>query len=287
MRIQKAVITAAGLGTRFLPATKAQSKEMLTLVDRPLIQHAVEELVASGIEQITIITRPGQQGIQEHFAASPELEAVLESRNNSELLERVQKVSRLADISYVHQQQQLGLGHAVLMAKNFVGNEPFALILPDDIILSEVPVIRQLIDIAERYNGSVIAVEEVPEDKISSYGIIKPQTIDESVYRVLELVEKPDPKLAPSNLGIVGRYVLVPEIFPILEHTAPSKGSEIQLTDGLHKLLEQQAIYASQFKGVRYDTGTPLGLIKASVAFTLNDPDIGQEFRNYLRDLKL
>lgn len=287
MKVKKAVIPAAGLGTRFLPATKAQSKEMLSLVDRPLIQYAVEEAVASGIEKIVIVIRPGREGIQQHFAPARELELMLEQKGEQDKLKKVQRVTGLADISYTCQEKQLGLGHAVLMAKDFVGNEPFAVILPDDVIEARVPTISQLIEVYNKYNCSVLAVEQVERERLRGYGVIKPQKIDETVSKVLDMVEKPEPEQAPSNLGIVGRYLLTPDIFAMLERTLAGKGGEIQLTDGLRLLLEQQAIYSCSFSGVRYDTGTPLGFIKASVELAMRHPEIGAEFKSYLRSLKI
>ena len=287
MEVRKAVITAAGLGTRFLPATKTQPKEMLPLVDRPLIQYAVEEAAASGIEQIVIVTRLSKRGIEEHFKRSFELEYALKQRGELGLLAEVRRISELADICYVRQTRQLGLGHAILMVKDFVGDEPFAILLPDDIIEAKVPAMRQMMEVYQRYKGSVVAVERVAKENLGSYGIIKPKQIDERVYQVLGLVEKPEPEQAPSNLGIVGRYILTPEIFSVLQRTPPGKGGEIQLTDALQLLLQQQAVYACGFEGRRHDAGTPLGFMKASVELALRRPDIGEALRHYLRGLGL
>lgn len=287
MEVRKAVITAAGLGTRFLPATKAQPKEMLPLVDRPLIQYAVEEAAASGIEQIVIVTRLSKRGVEDHFKRSFELEYALKQRGELGLLAEVRRISELADICYVRQTRQLGLGHAILMAKDFVGDEPFAILLPDDIIEAEVPAMRQMMEVYHRYKGSVVAVERVAKENLGSYGIIKPKQIDERVYQVLSLVEKPEPEQAPSNLGIVGRYILTPEIFSVLQRTPLGKGGEIQLTDALQLLLQQQAVYACEFEGRRHDAGTPLGFMKASVELALRRPDIGEALRHYLRGLGL
>jgi len=287
MKIRKAVVTAAGWGTRFLPATKAQPKEMLPLVDKPMIQYVVEEAVASGIKQIIIVTALGKRAIEDHFDRSLELEHALNRKGDGDLLRKVRQISELADICYIRQKEQLGLGHAILVTRDLIGNEPFAIFLPDDIIEAKVPAMKQMLEIYNRYSSSVIAVEKVAHQDTSSYGIIAPKQVDERVYQVLTLVEKPKPEEAPSNLGIVGRYILTPEIFGMLEKTTPGAGGEIQLTDGLRLLLEKQKIYAYQFEGIRYDTGTPLGFLKASVEFALNRPDIGPKFREYLRQLKL
>ncbi|MBI2866203.1 MAG: UTP--glucose-1-phosphate uridylyltransferase GalU [Chloroflexi bacterium] len=284
-QVRKAVITAAGWGTRFLPATKAQPKEMLPLVDKPMIQYVVEEAVASGIEQLIIVTALGKRAIEDHFDRSLELEISLEARGETKLLASIQHISELADICYVRQKEPLGLGHAVLTARNLVGNEPFAVLLPDDIIAGPTPALSQLIDVYHRFRCSVLAVEQVPHNSLSSYGVILPRTVEERVYRVEELVEKPDPEEAPSDLGVVGRYVLTPEVFDALADTTPGKGGEIQLTDGLRRLLEWQAVYARQFEGTRYDAGTPLGFLKASVELALRREDIGPAFRAYLKAL--
>ena len=287
MRIRKAVVTAAGWGTRFLPATKAQPKEMLPLVDKPMIQYVVEEAVASGIKQIIVVTALGKRAIEDHFDRSLELEHALNRKGDGDLLRKVRQISELADICYIRQKEQLGLGHAILVTRDLIGDEPFAIFLPDDIIEAKVPAMKQMLEIYNRYSSSVIAVEKVAHQDTSSYGIIAPKQVEERVYQVLTLVEKPKPEEAPSNLGIVGRYILTPEIFGMLEKTTPGAGGEIQLTDGLRLLLEKQKIYAYQFEGIRYDTGTPLGFLKASVEFALNRPDIGPKFREYLRQLKL
>src|SRR4030042_3027106 len=287
MKIRKAVVTAAGWGTRFLPATKAQPKEMLPLVDKPMIQYVIEEAVASGIKHIIIVTAFGKRDIEDHFDRSVELELALKKKGDGELLKKVQRISELADICYIRQKEQLGLGHAILITKDLVGDEPFAIFLPDDIIEAKVPAMKQMIEVYNRYKCSVIAVEKVPPEATSSYGIISPKRVEDRVYQVESLVEKPEPKDAPSDLAIVGRYILTPEIFGMLEKTAPGKGGEIQLTDGLRLLLGKQQIYAYQFEGIRYDTGTPLGFLKASVEFALRRPDIGHNFKEYLHHLKL
>jgi UTP--glucose-1-phosphate uridylyltransferase len=287
MKIRKAVVTAAGWGTRFLPATKSQPKEMLPLVDKPIIQYVVEEAVASGMEQIIIVTALGKHTIENHFDRSFELEHALRQKGDERLLREVQRISELASICYIRQKEQLGLGHAVLITKDLVGDEPFALFLPDDIIEAEVPAMKQMLQVHDRYGCSVVAVETVPPESTASYGIISPKQVEERVYQVLGLVEKPEPEEAPSNLGVVGRYILTPEIFGLLKETPPGKGGEIQLTDGLRLLLEQQKIYAYRFEGIRHDTGTPLGFLKASVELALRCPHLGSEFKEYLRKLDL
>ena len=287
MKIRKAVVTAAGWGTRFLPATKAQPKEMLPLVDKPIIQYVIEEAVASGIKHIIIVTAIGKRAIEDHFDRSFELEHILQKKGNAELVDKLKSISDLADISYMRQKEQLGLGHAILVTRELIGDEPFAVFLPDDLIQAKVPAMQQMIEVYNHYQHSVIAVQPVAKEDTKAYGIIKPKQLEDGVYKVLSLVEKPDPKDAPSNLAIVGRYILTPEIFAMLDKTLPGKGGEIQLTDGLKLLLEKQPIYAYQFEGTRYDTGMPLGFLKASIEFALNRPDIGATFREYLRQLKL
>ncbi len=287
MKLRKAVVTAAGWGTRFLPATKAQPKEMLPLVDKPSIQYVVEEAVAAGIEQLIIVTALGKRAIEDHFDRSFELENLLEKKGESgrEYLEAVRRISDLAEISYVRQKEQLGLGHAILTTRALIGNEPFAVFLPDDIIVADPPCIGQMADVYQRYNSSVIAVQQVAPESVSAYGIVDPTPIDGRVSQVRRMVEKPPLGEAPSNLGIVGRYVLTPEIFEALEATPPGKNGEIQLTDGLSLLLQRQVVYAYEFEGRRYDTGTPLGFLKASVELALDRPDIGPAFREYLKGL--
>lgn len=287
MKVKKAVVTAAGLGTRFLPATKAQPKEMLPLVDKPLIQYAVEEAVSAGIKQILIITALGKYSIEDHFDRNFELERVLQRKGDHRNLERVRKISDMATIAYTRQKQQLGLGHAVLTAREFMNDEPFVVILPDDIIECEVSCIGQMLEACKRFPHSMIAVERVKREDIKSYGVIQPELVGERVYRVRSLVEKPAPEEAPSDLGIVGRYILTPGIFEALEVTPRGKGGEIQLTDALQLLLEKEPIYAYEFQGTRYDAGTPLGYLKASVEHALRRRDIGPQFRQYLRGLDL
>ena len=285
MKVRKAVITAAGWGTRFLPITKAQPKEMLPLVNKPLIQYSVEEAINSGVEQIVVITSLGKRAIEDYFDRSFELEYVLEQKRETNLLKEIRELSSLADICYIRQKEQLGLGHAILTAKEIVGKEPFAVLLPDDIIDSKVPALKQMVEVYEQYQASVIAVERIARQDTVKYGIIDPKKVLDRIHQVLGLIEKPEPALAPSNLGVVGRYILAPEIFDVLEVTPPGKNNEIQLTDALQLLLKQQAMYAYEFEGVRYDTGTPLGWLKATLAFALQHPDIGQEIREYLHQL--
>ena len=285
MKVRKAVITAAGRGTRFLPITKAQPKEMLPLVTKPLIQYSVEEAINSGIEQIIVITALGKRAIEDYFDHSFELECFLEQKGETKLLKEIRELSSLADICYIRQKKQLGLGHAILTAKGIVGKEPFAVLLPDDIIDSKVPVLKQMIEAYEQYKTNIIAVERIASQDTVKYGIIEPKKISGHIHQVLSLIEKPEPAQAPSNLGVVGRYILMPEIFDALEVTPPGKNQEIQLTDALQLLLKQQAVYAYELEGVRYDTGTPLGWLKATIAFALKQSDTGQELREYLRQL--
>jgi UTP--glucose-1-phosphate uridylyltransferase len=291
MRVRKAVFPAAGWGTRFLPATKAQPKEMLPLVDKPVIQYAVEEAVAAGIEQVIIVTSSQKRAIEDHFDHSYELEHLLESKGDIEMLRRVRQIGDMAQISYVRQKEQLGLGHAVLMAKDLVGHEPFAVILSDDVVSSERSCIAQLIDVYRETHASVVAVMEVPREETGRYGVIDPDTSvhtnDQRLTKVRGVVEKPDPSVAPSNLAIVGRYVLTPKIFEKLEQTQRGAGGEIQLTDAIEALMHEQDVYAYAFEGRRYDAGTTMGWLKASVELALDQPEIGGEFRRYLKTLDL
>jgi UTP--glucose-1-phosphate uridylyltransferase len=287
MRIRKAVLPAAGLGTRFLPATKAQPKEMLPIVDKPTIQYVVEEAVASGIEDIIIVTGRGKNAIEDHFDRSLELEIALERQGKGEQLLEIQRISELTSFCYIRQKEPLGLGHAILVAKALVGNEPFAVLLGDDIIDSEVPCLRQMMSVFDRHHSPVIAVQQVPREETSSYGIIDPKSVEDSVYQILDLVEKPSPETAPSDLAIIGRYILTPEIFEALEHTLPDERGEIQLTNGLKLLLRRQALYGLAFHGRRYDAGSKLGFLKATVQFALNRSDLAPAFRAYLRSLNL
>lgn len=287
-KIRKAVFPAAGLGTRFLPATKAQPKEMLPLVDKPLIQYVIEEALDSDVENIIIITGRGKNAIEDHFDVSFELEKTLEERGKEDLLEIVREVSSMANLAYVRQKQALGLGHAVLMAKDLVGNEPFAVLLGDDIIDSEVPCLRQMIEVYERHDGApVLAVQEVAGETISRFGVIAGEEVEPDVFRISDMVEKPKPQDAPSNLAIIGRYILPPEVFPLIEQTAAGVGGEIQITDALRSLAGQRPFYGYRFKGRRHDAGDKLGFLEATVEFALKRPDLGEPFREYLKSLKL
>ncbi|MEK6682155.1 MAG: UTP--glucose-1-phosphate uridylyltransferase GalU [Nitrospirota bacterium] len=286
-KIRKAVFPAAGLGTRFLPATKASPKEMLPLVDKPLIQYGVEEAVASGIEEIIIVTGRGKHAIEDHFDVSFELEHNLRAKGKTKLLEEVQRISNLVNFSYVRQKEPLGLGHAVLCAKHLVGDEPFAIILGDDIIDARVPALAQMIKVYNKYSASILGIEEVPRDKIQSYGVIKAEKVEDGVYRVIDLIEKPKPKEAPSNLAIIGRYILTPEIFEVLERTRFGKLGELQLTDALKGLLSLQQVYGYEIHGNRYDAGDKLGFLKATVEFGIKNQEVGRDFRNYLKRLKV
>jgi UTP--glucose-1-phosphate uridylyltransferase len=291
MRVRKAVFPAAGWGTRFLPATKAQPKEMLPLVDKPVIQYAVEEAVAAGIEQVIIVTSSQKRAIEDHFDISYELEHLLEQKGDIDMLRRVRHIGDLATISYVRQKEQLGLGHAVLVAKELVGHEPFAVILSDDVVIGEQPCVGQLIDAYERTHASVVAVMEVPPDETERYGVIDVEpgtdTGDPRLYKLRGLVEKPEAGNAPSNLAVIGRYVLTPKIFDKLEQTQRGAGGEIQLTDAIQSLMAEQDVYGYAFDGVRYDAGTIMGWLKASVELALQRPDVGPEFRSYLAGLDL
>jgi len=285
MKVRKAVIIAAGWGTRFLPLTRSQPKEMLPLVDKPLIQYSVEEAIDSGIEQVIMVTALGKRAIEDYFDRSFELEYFLEQKGETELLQQMRELSNLVDICYIRQKEQLGLGHAILAVKNIVGEEPVAVILPDDIVDSEVPTLKRMIEVYDEYGAGVVAVERVSDENIKKYGIIEPRQVSGNIYQILSLVEKPEPAQAPSNLGVVGRYILTPQIFDALMVTPPGKGGEIQLTDALQLQLEQRALYAYELEGTRYDAGTPLGWLKATVAFALKRGDIGPELREYLRQL--
>ncbi len=285
--IRKAVFPAAGLGTRFLPVTKAQPKEMLPLVDKPVIQYVIEEAVASGIDQIIIVTGRGKNAIEDHFDVSYELEHILEKRGRLDLLKQVRQISDMVQITYVRQKEALGLGHAILVTRHVVGDEPFAVFLGDDVIEARVPCMKQLVQAFNRYRATILAVEPVAMDRVNSYGIIAGQEIEDSVYKVTNLVEKPHPSKAPSNLAIIGRYILVPEIFDHLERTAMDRHGEIQLTNGLRGLLQRRPVYAYRFEGTRYDTGNKLDFLRATVEFALKRPDLGVPFRRYLRSLNL
>jgi len=288
--VRKAVFPAAGLGTRFLPATKAQPKEMLPLVDKPIIQYGVEEAVLSGVDNIILVTGRGKNAIEDHFDVSIELETFLESRGKMELLDEIRKISNLINFAYVRQGEPLGLGHAVLVTRALVGNEPFAVILADDVIDADPPALRQMISVFEQVEGPVLAVERVPMDQVSRYGVVDIEStagLPDGVCRIRDLVEKPPRGDAPSNLAIIGRYILTPDIFPALEATAGDRTGEIQLTNGLRRLLRERPIYTCEIKGVRHDTGNKLGYLQAVVYFALRRPDLGDEFARYLRSLDL
>jgi len=288
-KIRKAVFPAAGLGTRFLPATKAQPKEMLALVDKPIIQYVIEEAVASGIRNVIIVTGRGKNAIEDHFDVSWELERLLEARGKTELLEQVRSIASLITVSYVRQGESLGLGHAVLMAKDLVGDEPFAVMLGDDIIDSQVPCLKQMIEVFEAHGGPVIAVQKVDKKEISAYGVIDgvPEGDTGRVYRLRDMVEKPKAEDAPSDLAIIGRYILTPDIFASLEQTQKDAGGEIQLTNGLRHLKEKRDLFGYRFEGIRHDAGNKLGFLKATVEFALKRKDLGGPFREYLKSLKL
>ncbi|HTR27067.1 MAG TPA: UTP--glucose-1-phosphate uridylyltransferase GalU [Terriglobales bacterium] len=288
--VRKAVFPAAGLGTRFLPATKAQPKEMLPLVDKPIIQYGVEEAVAAGCDQIIIITGRGKSAIEDHFDVSYELETMLEQKGKTELLKIVRQISDMIYVSYVRQKEALGLGHAILTARELVGHEPFAALLADDVIDAPVPVLKQLINVFNEKQGSVIAIQPVDGPMISSYGVIKGKEVAGTggkLFEVLDLVEKPKQQDAPSNLAVIGRYVLTPTVFETLSNITPGAGGELQLTDGLRALLKKEKMYACVYEGRRHDTGDKLGFLKATVEFALKREDLGGAFREYLKTLKI
>ncbi|MFH0941908.1 MAG: UTP--glucose-1-phosphate uridylyltransferase GalU [Chloroflexota bacterium] len=283
--VRKAVITAAGQGTRFLPVTRAIPKEMIPLVSKPLVHYAVAEAVAAGIGEIIFVMAPGRHAIEDYFGRNLKLERFLEKKGETKLLEEMRAISDMAEFRYVRQKEPRGLGHAVLTARELVGDEPFAVILPDDIIDAGVPALKQMLAVHRECGLSVIAVEKIkPRDSVK-YGVISPEAISPRTYRVMGLVEKPPPAEAPSNLGVVGRYILTPEVFEEISATPPGKIKEIQLTDALQRLLGRQAIYALRFEGTRYDTGTPLGMLEASVALALKNPALSKELRAYLKTL--
>lgn len=286
MKVKKAVIPAAGLGTRFLPATKAQPKEMLPIVDKPTIQYIIEEAVSSGIEEILIITGRNKRAIEDHFDKSVELEQELENNAKEELLSLVRDISNLANIYYIRQKEPKGLGHAISCARTFVGNEPFAVMLGDDVVDSETPCLKQLIDCYNEFKTSILGVQEVPREDVRKYGIVRGMHIEDRVYKVKDLVEKPKVEEAPSNIAILGRYIITPQIFEILENTRPGKGGEIQLTDALKTLISNEAMYAYNFEGRRYDVGDKLGFLEASVEFALKRDELKHSFMRYLLSIK-
>jgi UTP--glucose-1-phosphate uridylyltransferase len=291
MRVRKAVFPAAGLGTRFLPATKAQPKEMLPLVDKPIIQYGVEEALAAGCDQIIMVTGRGKQAIEDHFDVSYELERMLEERKKTDLLQIVRQISDMIHVAYVRQKEALGLGHAVLTARELVGDEPFAVLLADDVIDAEVPVLKQMMNVFEEVQSSVIATQIVEGPAISSYGVlaVKPveNRFDGRLYEILDMVEKPSPEKAPSNLAIIGRYILTPAVFDTLNETKFGTGGELQLTDGMCGLLKREKMYAYVYEGRRHDTGDKLGFLKATVEFALKREDLGESLREYLKSLNL
>jgi len=284
MKVRKAIFPVAGLGTRFLPATKSSPKEMLPLIDKPLVQYVVEEAVAAGIEQIIFVTGRTKRSIEDHFDSSPELESHLEEKGKEETLQAMREISDLVDIYYVRQKKALGLGHAILCARDFIGNEPFAVLLGDDIIDSPAnPCLRQLLGVYEHYKGSVLALEQVPMEQISSYGCVAVNRITDRVMEVTDMVEKPKQSEAPSDLAIIGRYVLTPAIFPILEQQQPGRGGEIQLTDAIKRLSQDEAVYGCLFEGLRHDCGDKLGFLKATVDLALKRDEFKDEFTAYLK----
>ncbi|MDY6012189.1 UTP--glucose-1-phosphate uridylyltransferase GalU [Clostridium sp.] len=286
MKVKKAIIPAAGLGTRFLPATKAQPKEMLPIVDKPTIQYIIEEAVASGIEEILIITGRNKKSIEDHFDRSVELEMELEKAHKDKLLEIVKDISEMVDIHYIRQKEPRGLGHAIHCAKTFVGNEPFAVLLGDDVVDSEKPCLKQLMDCFDEYKTSILGVQSVPKEDVSKYGIVDGIHIEDRVYKVKDLIEKPSEEEAPTNVAILGRYIITPQIFEILENTAPGKGNEIQLTDALKTLISQEAMYAYEFEGRRYDVGDKFGFLQATIEFGLKKDELRPQLLDYLENKK-
>ncbi|WP_207751305.1 UTP--glucose-1-phosphate uridylyltransferase GalU [Anaeromonas frigoriresistens] len=286
MTIKKAIIPAAGLGTRFLPATKAQPKEMLPIVDKPTIQYIIEEAIASGIEDILIITGRNKRAIEDHFDKSVELELALEEKGKNELLELVKGISNMGNIHYIRQKEPKGLGHAINCAKSFINNEPFAVLLGDDVVYSpEKPCLKQLIEIYDEYRTTILGVQQVPKEEVNKYGIVEGKYIEDKIYKVDNLIEKPKIEQSPSNIAILGRYIITPEIFDILDNTDPGTGGEIQLTDALVELSKIQAIYAYEFTGKRYDVGNKLGFLQATVEYALRRSELKDEFKSYLKKL--
>lgn len=285
MKVRKAVIIAAGKGTRFLPVTRSVPKEMLPLLDRPLIQYSVEEAIDSGIENIIMVTAQGKSSMEDYFDRCAELEYFLQEKGDTGKLENMCHIAQMADICSVRQKEQKGLGHAILTARNVVSNEPFAVILPDDIIDSEVPTLKNMMEIYEKYEAGVVAVERVSDQDTKRYGIVETEPVSGRVYRALKLMEKPTPEQTASRLGIVGRYIFTPEIFDMIVKTAPGAVNEIQITDAMQLILGQQDFYAYELEGIRHDTGTPSGWLKANIAYALKRDDIGPELREYLRQL--
>ncbi len=287
MNVRKAVILAAGYGTRFLPATKAIPKEMLPLVDRPVIQYIVEEAVQAGLDHIVMVTSGPKRAIEDHFDREPGLEQTLAQRGKQDALRELVALAQIADIAFVRQKERLGNGHAVLITRKLVGEEPFALFFPDDVIVNEVPATRQLLDIYEKFGATVVAVQEVGPAEVEHYGVIDPEPVDGRLYRVKGIIEKPRREEAPSNLATVGRFVLTPRIFEVLAETPPGREGEIWLMDALHRLAQREPVYAYQYEGERFDTGRPIGLLKASIALALRREDLGPELKTYLKSLRL
>ena len=285
MKIRKAVIPVAGLGTRFLPATKAIPKEMLTVVDRPTIQYIVEEVVASGIEQVIMVTSEGKAAIENHFDYDFELDTVLQMKKKERMAEELNHISNLIDIVSVRQKKPLGLGHAIWSTRNVVGNEPFVVLLGDDLVLSKVPCCRQMISLYDEVQKPIVAIQRVPMDQTQNYGIVEGQPYKERTYKVERLYEKPTPGTTESDMAIIGRYILQPEIFSLIEETEPGHGGEIQLTDALLKLSKQRGMYAYEFDGIRFDAGDKLGYLKAIIAFGVRHPELGEEFKKFIKQV--
>ena len=285
MKLRKAVIPAAGLGTRFLPATKAQPKEMLPIVDKPTIQYIIEEAASAGVEDIIIVTGRSKRSIEDHFDRSIELEMELEKAGKADWLAMVKSISEIANIHFIRQKQPLGLGHAVLTASHFIGEEPFAVLLGDDVVVSQKPVLQQMVEIFNEYKTSILGVQEVAPEAVHRYGIVDCRHVDDDVYKVRDLVEKPAKENAPSNIAILGRYILTPSIFSYLENQTPGANGEIQLTDSLKRLAKDEAMYAYVFKGHRYDVGTKIGFLQANIEFALRNPEVANDLKKYLAEL--
>lgn len=285
MRVNKAIIPAAGLGTRFLPATKAQPKEMLPIVDKPTLQYIIEEAVNSGIEEILIITGRNKKSIEDHFDRSVELELELESKGKTELLDEVRRISNMVNIHFIRQKEPKGLGHAIYCAKTFIGNEPFAVLLGDDIVYSKKPCLKQMIETYNEYQTTILGVQKVPHEDVNKYGVVDGLHIEDRVYKVRDLVEKPITEEAPSDMAILGRYIINPGIFDVLEHTKPGKGGEIQITDALKELSQKEAMYAYNFEGRRYDVGDKQGFLEATVEYALRRDDLKDDFIKYLKKI--
>lgn len=285
MKLRKAVIPAAGLGTRFLPATKAQPKEMLPIVDKPTIQYIIEEAAAAGIEDIIIVTGRNKRSIEDHFDRSIELEIELEKDGKEEVLKMVRAISEIANIHFIRQKQPLGLGHAVLTAGHFIGDEPFAVLLGDDVMVAKKPVLQQMVEVFNEYKTSIIGVQTVPDEEVNKYGMIDGRMVDDDIYKVRYIVEKPSLEEAPSRIGTLGRYIFTPSIFSYLETQTPGKNGEIQLTDSIQRLAQDEALYAYVFKGHRYDLGSKMGFLQANIEFALRGSEVADDLRNYLNSL--